>query len=1455
MKRYRSVLLCLFVLFLFSAQAQDFSNKGKDFWVPYAGHIDALSSRMALYISSDVNTSGTISLAGSTIPFTVTANQATTVQISPNTYNVYNSQSDGINTGKGIHITSLQPVVVYAHILNAARSGSSLVLPTNVLGKDYIALAFTQATTQSTARSQITVVGVEDNTTVEINPVAASFTNSRPANTKFTITLNKGDVYQYQSSSDLTGSTIKSISSSGSACKPVSVFTGSTWTALDCGSTNGGDNLYQQLFPTSSWGKNFVTAPFAVRKYDVLRIIVKDPATKVTMNGAVLDPATLVANTYYQVRSTGGNIITADNAIQVVQYMTTMSCDVGGTLGDPEIVTINPLEQTISNVTVVSARRDLTPPNTNITAHYLNVIMRTSSISSLKIDGAAPAGAWVAIPNSAYSYLQENVTNSTTSNPSHNIRADEGFIAIAYGLGNVESYGYNAGTNVKDFTPVATFQNVAGRIDSAVTCVNSPLKFAVPLSFLPTTVKWDFSAAPSINPNTTIGPVSNPTPDSTRSLNGQNLNYYSPGGTYTFSTANANLTIKDTIKLYTTSSTPDGCGSTDQLYTIPVTVRDAPVAAFQINHGGCLADTVKLADKSTGTSLKRWQWDFSDGTTADTTAGGYNKLYNSAGSGSYAIKLKVYNDIGCVSAEQSQTLNISPKPVAKFTVPATTCVNDNIVFTDASTVQTGTVGKRTWNLDNGSGPVDVAGAAAQSATYTSFGKKDVWLLAYSSTGCASDTFRISPQFKINAVPEPGFIIPEVCLNDASATFTDTSKAADGSTAFTYQWQFNAGSPAVSPGPSITTSTAQNPAVKYNKAADYKVSLKLTSNGCVATLVKDFTVNGANPVSVFEVQQPAALCSNDSVRIKNKSTVDFGVVTRLEIFWDAADPTKKTVDENPTPDKIYAYRYPDFQSPATKNYTVSLVAYSGNAASCSKSSSQTITVNASPKVSFVTMPGICNEAAARQITEATFDNRVTGTFTYTGTGVSASGLFNPQTAGVGTYTIKYTYTSNKNCIDTASKPITVWPSPVATWTVAAPLCQKNDIVFTDSSVAKFSNIVKRNWNYDDGTATVTRTSGNAYAYRFAAAKTYNVSLQVITDSGCRSTLNTQAIKINYLPKPAFTMPSVCLPDGNGQFTSQSGIDDGSEALFSYRWNFNDPNDPTVSTLKDPTHRFSALGPYAVQLKITSKDGCVDSLTQSFTTIYPQPKAAFSAAPIEICVGDSIRFKDMGNGITSPAASWSWNFGDGNSGTVQNPVKKYADSGIFTVSFWFTNGQGCVSDTSKQQVTVYPYPKLDLGPDLKILEGGVATLRPVLAYGTGLQYLWTPATYLSSDTAAVPKATPPDDITYQLKLTGKGGCSATDAIFIQVLKAPEVPNVFSPNGDGINDTWRIKYLESYPGAEIDVFNRYGQAVFHSVGYDVDWDGTYNGKPMPVGTYYYVINPKNGRKIITGSVTIIK
>jgi len=86
--------------------------------------------------------------------------------------------------------------------------------------------------------------------------------------------------------------------------------------------------------------------------------------------------------------------------------------------------------------------------------------------------------------------------------------------------------------------------------------------------------------------------------------------------------------------------------------------------------------------------------------------------------------------------------------------------------------------------------------------------------------------------------------------------------------------------------------------------------------------------------------------------------------------------------------------------------------------------------------------------------------------------------------------------------------------------------------------------------------------------------------------------------------------------------------------------------------------------------------------------------------------------------------------------------------------------------------------------------------------------------------------------------------------------EIPTAFSPNGDGVNDTWEIGRMELYPDAIVEIYNRWGELVFRSSrGYSNPWDGTRNGRGVPMDSYHYIIDLKNGTKPVTGSVTIVR
>ena len=144
----------------------------------------------------------------------------------------------------------------------------------------------------------------------------------------------------------------------------------------------------------------------------------------------------------------------------------------------------------------------------------------------------------------------------------------------------------------------------------------------------------------------------------------------------------------------------------------------------------------------------------------------------------------------------------------------------------------------------------------------------------------------------------------------------------------------------------------------------------------------------------------------------------------------------------------------------------------------------------------------------------------------------------------------------------------------------------------------------------------------------------------------------------------------------------------------------------------------------------------------------------------------------------------------------------------------------------------------------------------ASGTPFNFYWSPGNYINAANTLQPIVYPPHDITYTLHVESSLGCgTATDDVFIKVFKKIIIPNAFSPNKDGINEVWKLEAIDAYPDAAIIVFNRYGQMVFSSRGYNKPWDGNYNGKPLPIGTYYYSIDPGFGLPKKTGWVMILR
>lgn len=187
---------------------------------------------------------------------------------------------------------------------------------------------------------------------------------------------------------------------------------------------------------------------------------------------------------------------------------------------------------------------------------------------------------------------------------------------------------------------------------------------------------------------------------------------------------------------------------------------------------------------------------------------------------------------------------------------------------------------------------------------------------------------------------------------------------------------------------------------------------------------------------------------------------------------------------------------------------------------------------------------------------------------------------------------------------------------------------------------------------------------------------------------------------------------------------------------------------------------------------------------------------------------------------------------------------------TTTYYVQEVQSCAS--KRQAVTVQvTEPALSAGPDVTIIKGRSTQLQ---ASG-GLTYTWAPAEGMDNPNIANPTVTPEKTTVYTVTATTEGGCTFSDEVVVTVLPFIDIPNTFTPNQDGINDTWEIENIDKYTNCKVQIFNQWGNMVFSSDGYKQPWDGRQNGNPLPMATYYYIIKLDQNEKPLTGSITIVK
>jgi gliding motility-associated-like protein len=628
----------------------------------------------------------------------------------------------------------------------------------------------------------------------------------------------------------------------------------------------------------------------------------------------------------------------------------------------------------------------------------------------------------------------------------------------------------------------------------------------------------------------------------------------------------------------------------------------------------------------------------------------------------------------------------------------------------------------------------------------------------------------------------------------------------------------------------------NPAVAG--AGTHTITYTFTSTGnCVAVRTQTIVVN-AKPNASFTFPNVACLPTTGLVQFTYNGSVSAGQT----YSWNFDDPASGANNTSTLASPPHNYSN-------TGNYDVTLTVTNLNG--CVDDTVVNATFSVTPALAYPALSAICQSAAPTSVATATVTNGVSGTGVYSGPGVNAAGLFNPAVAGPGTHTITYTFTSTGNCVAVRTQTIVVNAKPAASFSINPSICLGQLAQLVNSSSIPSGTIASWKWFFGDG-QTQTNSNGNTFTHLYSAYGTYQVKLVTVSNNGCISDTARETIIVNAIPVAAFTMPaSVCMPNGAVNFTNTSTVADN--LALTYSWNFGDGSAP--STAVNASHVYASISSYNIRLRATSSAGCFKDSTRIFSAFYDKPVARFNVSPSILCQGTPNTFTDLSTAPNSTINSRLWTFGDGSTSQQANPTKTYAAPGNYEVTLVVTNPENCVSDIFKDTVLVYLQPVVDAGPSFLVPQGSVFQFRPTVNDSLNVLFNWSPGTNLSSTTVLRPTVTANNDATYTLTVTGDGNCTATDFLTVKIFRPLKIPNVFSPNGDGQNDTWRIDHLADYPGATVNIFNRYGQQVYSSTGYGTPWDGTIKGKPLPVATYYYIIELKNDFKPLNGSVTIVR
>jgi gliding motility-associated-like protein len=937
---------------------------------------------------------------------------------------------------------------------------------------------------------------------------------------------------------------------------------------------------------------------------------------------------------------------------------------------------------------------------------------------------------------------------------------------------------------------------------------------------------------------------------------------------------------------------PSGCTNT-KVKNNYITVLPTPHAGFtNTTPNGCSVPfNVTFSDTTTG--AVSWSWNFGDGGTSVSQ----NPMHPYTTPGVYSVKLIVKNANGCIdSITKTSLVDIAFTPAFFMATPLNGCIPLTVHFTDTTT--TGIIPPASYIWDFGNGTVITTAGPTVTAIYNTVGIFTVKLIVVTATGCRDSLTKIGyiqtgtpPVTNFSGVPTP------VCFGQPVA-FTDLSSGGDNS------WLWNYGDGA--------TDVTQNPSHTYGDTGTFTVQLIAKMNGCADTLTKLNYIKVLPPIPKFTFVTNCA--AYFSVTFTNTS------VGADSVTWDFGDGTFDFSNNN-SPTHVYLTR-------GIKS--IKLTAFN-KSTGCSFSSIQQLTV-AQPVAKFGATPNPPYGCIPLNIAFVDTSQDANTYLWNFGDGITSAAVSPSHVYGTkGVYAVTLTVTDVNGCSNTQTIPGYVHALAVdlADFTgVPQNGCAPLPVVFQDASVSD-STLVSWSWNFGDGSPVLS--GGATVSHTYALRGSYNVSLTVTDKDGCTAA----ATKLNYInptkPYPVLTVDTFSCKGNVLPFNATATT--GTTPL-TYSWTFGDGFTATTAT-NTTTHSYAGDNLYTVSLKVTDPNGCDSVVTKNIRIL--KPVASFRDSVLNFgCGTEQVQFINQSVGFVN---SWLWNFGNGATSTLTNPVYTYTSPGTYQVKLIVTNVGGCMDSIVKDSIVVVPgplgsftfQPKIGCVPltvhftaisgnssyftwdfgdgtvlpktnmtsvthtylnpititpilllgdtlpnhnvcelpatnltgsvtatqliNLSILPAGPVTISddqliPLTSVVSGaitnnLVYSWTPSTGLNCTSCQDPLVTPTGQtIMYYVTITdlGSGGCMNSDSVLVvydNCTANPTVPNIFTPNGDGVNDILYANGICINTNFRLAIYDRWGVQLFLTSSRHEGWDGrTPSGEEVKAGVYYYVI-----------------